>query len=198
MKRKYMVLCGVISIFVVGCSNSNELQLQNESFAAQIEILESEKESLSSYSESLSAELESEKKKANSLQQLIDDMKKETVVQASDVSVVVTDKRAEVGTYGQLYCPLIFDVTNNTDKDIQGVKGTLKINDLFDVEILSIGCDFTGQIIPVGQTVTIDNLSYDANQFINTDMKFYNTAYNDLKFEYVISQIVFADGSVKK
>ena len=91
-----------------------------------------------------------------------------------------------------------FKITNNTDKDIQGIEGKLKIMDLFGKEILTAGCDFTGHTIPAGETVVNDDLSFEINEFINEHMKLYTTAYEDLKSEYTVTQIVFTDGTVKE
>ncbi|PNV63917.1 hypothetical protein C0033_00880 [Clostridium sp. chh4-2] len=205
MKIRYFILGGFISILLTGCGNSKDLQIQNESLAAQIKSLDAEKESINaekeslvSLNESLSVELDSEKKRADSLQESINKIEEETVLQEGDISVVVTDKSSTVGKYSQLYCPLIFDVTNHTDKDIQGIEGILTIKDLFGKEIISSECDFTGQTLSVGQTVTIDSLRFSVNQFMDDHMKLYNTDYKDLKFEYTVTQIVFTDGTVKE
>ncbi len=96
------------------------------------------------------------------------------------------------------YSNLKFEITNNTDKDIQGIQGKLKIMDLFGKEILTAGCDFTGHTIPAGETVVNDDLSFEINEFINEHMKLYTTAYEDLKSEYTVTQIVFTDGTVKE
>lgn len=88
-----------------------------------------------------------------------------------------------------------FEVANKTDKQIKGVQGVLTICDLFGEEILSINCDFTGNIIASNQTITVGDLGIDINQFMNSHIKLYNTDFSDLKFEYKIKNIVYADGS---
>jgi len=198
MRKSYISLVGLISIMLAGCGNSNDLMSQNETLKAQVESLSYEKESMSSAIESLSIELDSEKEKLKTLQASIEESKAEVEIRQEDVTVSVTDKNTSTGKYGQMYCTTVFEVTNNTEKDIQGVEGDLKINDLFGKEILTLGCDFTGKTIPSGEKVVFDDMTYDVNQFINIDMQYYNTDYKDLKFEYTVSQIVFTDGSVKK
>ncbi len=43
-----------------------------------------------------------------------------------------------------------------------------------------------------------DDLSFEINEFIDEHMKLYTTAYEDLKSEYTVTQIVFTDGTVKE
>ena len=93
------------------------------------------------------------------------------------------------------YVNFVFDITNNSDKAIKGIEGKLTTSDLFGKEILTMGCDFTGHTIEPGDTYTEKGLSYECNEYRDTDMKLYNTAYSDLIFHYSISSIVYADGT---
>ncbi|MCC3393603.1 hypothetical protein D4757_27640, partial [Enterocloster bolteae] len=138
MRKSYISLVGLISIMLAGCGNSNDLMSQNETLKAQVESLSYEKESMSSAIESLSIELDSEKEKLKTLQASIEESKAEVEIRQEDVTVSVTDKNTSTGKYGQMYCTTVFEVTNNTEKDIQGVEGDLKINDLFGKEILTL------------------------------------------------------------
>lgn len=88
-----------------------------------------------------------------------------------------------------------FDVMNRTDKVIKGVQGKLTVCDLFGEEILTISCDFTGNSIPAGNSITVDDLEMEINQFMDSHVKFYNTDFSDLKFEYEVTNIVYDDGS---
>lgn len=93
------------------------------------------------------------------------------------------------------YVTFVFELTNNSDKPIKGVQGVLHINDLFGTSIMDVGCDFTGHTIQPNETYTNKDLSYDVNEFRDTDMKLYNEDYSDLNFEYEPTTIVFADGT---
>lgn len=106
----------------------------------------------------------------------------------------VTNKNIYAGIYSD-YVNFVFDVTNNSDKDIKGIEGTLTICDLFGKEILTIGCDFTGHTIAPGETYRESKLSLECNQFRDEHNKLLNTDYSDLQFEYEISSIVFSDGT---
>ncbi len=94
------------------------------------------------------------------------------------------------------YVDLNFELTNNSEKTIKGIEGFLIVKDLFEKEILTCGCDFTGINIQPSATETVDNLSYECNDFLDADNKFYSTAYEDLIFEYKIESIVYTDGTV--
>lgn len=90
---------------------------------------------------------------------------------------------------------LVFDVQNNTDKDVKGVQGTLVINDLFGKHILSMNCDFTGQIIPANSKVTFSELGMDINEFMDDHLKLYNENFEDLNFVYNVSETIYQDQS---
>lgn len=192
----------IISVILTGCSNIKELQAQNESLSEQVQILTSEKESLSSELTSVQNDYDKINKELELINESIAESKEAEKVQSSDVEIIVTNKDQRpkdiyTGQYND-YCALTFQVTNNTDKDIQGIEGGLIVSDLFGKEIMRVGCDFTGQIIKSKQSITEDELGFEVNPFIDEDMKFYNTDFKDLKFEYIVHQIVFTDGTVKK
>ena len=93
------------------------------------------------------------------------------------------------------YANFVFLITNNSDKTVVGVEGVLTVNDLFGKKILSMGCDFTGNTIDPGASYRESELSYECNQFIDDDMKLFNTRFEDLQFIYEVTSIVFSDGS---
>lgn len=110
---------------------------------------------------------------------------------------VVNKKNIPEDIYNGRYSPrvqLTIEVTNNSDKDIKGVSGVLRIKDLFGKDILASTCDFTGQIIKVGRTATYSDLGMDINEFMDDHVKFYNEDYSDLIFEYTVDTIVYNNG----
>lgn len=113
--------------------------------------------------------------------------------------VVVTDKTITPKNTSNWifsnYVNFVFDITNNGDKAIKGIEGILTTSDLFGKEILRNGCDFTGQTIEPGKTVTIKGLSLECNEFNDEHMKVFNTDFADLQFSYEITNIVYTDGS---
>lgn len=127
---------------------------------------------------------------------------KQETVQENDVEIVVTDKinkpkDINSGIYYD-YCKLSFEITNNTDKDIQGIEGMLEISDIFGKNILTVSCDFLGKTIKPHEQIVNDTLGYDINEFNTEDRKLYDTDFRDLKFAYKVKTIVFTDGTNKK
>lgn len=158
-----------------------------EELQTQLEAVTEERDSLQTELDALKAQIEAEKA--------------ETVLSERDVTVIVTGKSVTpMDTNNWVfynYVDFVFSITNNTEKDIQGIQGTLTVSDLFGVEIITISCDFTGNTIPAGETIVVDDLTYECNDFDDADMKLFNENYEDLKFAYTVTQIVFTDGTIK-
>ena len=93
------------------------------------------------------------------------------------------------------YVKLTIQVTNNTPSSMRGIQGVLYVDDMFGKNIIKANCDFTGQTVWSQQTCTYTDKSYEINQFIDKDVKFYNTNFQDLVFRYEITQIVYGDGT---
>lgn len=91
-----------------------------------------------------------------------------------------------------------FRLTNWMPKTVKGIEGVLVIRDMFDKEILQMQADLTGYSIAPGQSITIDNMGLEINQFMDEDVRLYNTRYEDLKFEYQLESIVYTDGTIEK
>lgn len=131
----------------------------------------------------------------------IDEQKTASIQNDKRIVVNVTDKQNLGVNYNAgRYSPRVeytFEVFNNTEKEIKGIQGILTVKDLFGVDIMSNGLDFTGQIIPVNESITITGKGIDINEFIDSDVKLYNTDYEDLKFEYEITSIVYTDGTTE-
>lgn len=84
-----------------------------------------------------------------------------------------------------------FSITNKELKDIKGIKGTLKIKDLFGNSIIDLNCDFTGQKIAKSTSTTFTGIGIDINEFKSNHTKLYNEKYNDLNFEYEIQEVIY-------
>lgn len=114
-----------------------------------------------------------------------------------EVVVTVTGKtNIEADIYSGRYSDRVafeIQITNQTDKTIKGVQGVLTVDDLFGKKIISSNCDFTGQTILPGETVTYDGIGIDVNEFIDSHVKLYNEAFDDLSFSYKVNEIVFAN-----
>lgn len=123
------------------------------------------------------------------------------IMESQKVMVAVTDKQSVEANYSvRRYYPrvqFIFEVFNHTSKDIRGVQGVMTIKDLFGVDIMSLSVDFTGQTIPANGSVIFDDLGLDVNEFMDEHIKVYNTAFEDLNFEYEVTSIVYSDGTTE-
>lgn len=139
---------------------------------------------------------------ANSTENVADEKITPNIEEVEDVTVEVTDKTVTPKNIDQFiysnYANFEFLITNNTEEDIKGIQGELNIKDLFGVDIITVGCDFTGRTIAAGSSITVDDLSLECNEFIDSNVKLYNEDYEDLQFTYIIKQIVFEDGTVKE
>lgn len=210
MRRYAVIGClAALALALTGCGNSKELEAQNASLSAKVERLADENESLEDEKKALKGELEqarAEKESAQdqlaSIRESVLALEAEKTVQEGDVTVLLVDKgEIPVDSKNWVFsnqCTFVFMVTNNTDKDIQGVEGALKVMDLFGKEIKTLGCDFTGQTIPAGGTVMVDDMVFEVNEYIAAEMKLYTTRFADMKSEYTVTKIVFTDGSEKE
>ena len=130
MVLKYGIVGLLAAGLLSGCSGTGELEAQNQELKSQVESLSAVKESLEGEKESLSSELASAKeeagKKAAALEATIDEMAKEAEIQDGDVVVRLigkedVEKDSSKWIFNS-YSNLKFKITNNTDKDIQGIE----------------------------------------------------------------------------
>ena len=195
--KKWLAILLTLTMCVglTACTNSSDSTTASQADKPSYEELETQLEAITKERDSLKSELDT-------LKADIEEKEKETTVQDGDVTVLVTDKTVTPKNTDQWifsnYVNFVFSITNNTEKDIQGVQGELHISDLFGAEIMTVGCDFTGETIAAGATITNDDLSFECNEFMDEHMKLFNEDYKDLKFNYIVKQIVFADGTIKE
>jgi hypothetical protein len=86
-----------------------------------------------------------------------------------------------------------FEFQNNTDKDVRGVQGTLKLFDIFGDRISRVSLSYD-EGIPAGQQ-QIYEAGTDFNQFSDSDVKLKETKLENLEFEWEIDSVIYADGS---
>lgn len=109
------------------------------------------------------------------------------------LSEAFVSKKNVEGEFGQRYAAMEMALENKTDKDIQGVKGVLKITDIFGDPIRNIGFSYDGGI--AAKKTAIYKGSIDINQFDKKDMKFFNTDFDKLKASFDIETIIYKDGT---
>ncbi len=183
MKKKLMIGL-ILSMILTGCGENqidSTESIKNETTSSvkesndKIEIASTEVDTVIS-----SEETENKSEKDN------------IIVTASDKINYAQD--VSNGRY-QDFVEIVTTVQNNTDKDIKGIQGIYHIKDMFGEKIIDANFDITSEIIPVGQTVTINDYGFNINSFMEEQKKLFDTAYDSLIFEYEITQIIFTDGS---
>lgn len=196
MKKLVLILILSLSLGMFTACNSKstdtsdlqkqiaELESENEDLKSQIE--ESSKQSADIETESISESHETvNNEKSND--------------KFSDIRVQIIDKvNHEKDIHNGQYTPfveLVYQVTNNTDKEIKGIQGVLHINDMFDENILNMNFDLTSKSVPANQSITVNNFGLDINEFLDEHTKLYNTDYDKLIFKYEFSKVIFSDGS---
>lgn len=88
-----------------------------------------------------------------------------------------------------------FKFTNNTNKNIEGVQGTINFMDLFGNSIQRIQLSYD-KGIKAGESKLYD-ATVDYNQFMDEDIKLKNTELSKLKYEWDVNTIVYTDGSTE-
>lgn len=187
--KKFSIFVAICLILLCACNNSNPSSASNDN-SSKVAELESENLQLKKENDEL-------KKENERLNEALNKKQEETSVKDEDVTVKLTEKASKYDKWEQPYIDLVFAVTNNTEKEIKGIQGISDFKDMFGADIIRVNCDFTGKAIKPGETITVDDLSIDCNQFIDSHMKLYNTDLDDLQFNYEVTAIVFTDGTTK-
>ena len=110
------------------------------------------------------------------------------------LSVALVGKRNSTGEYDQRMVMLDLAFDNKSDKDIAGVKGILHLNDMFGDKIMNIKWPFDAGV-DAKQTAVDRAGGMKINQFIDDQMKRWNTEPDKIKASYEVQTIVFKDGT---
>ena len=177
--RKVLIVVLAASLILAGCGDSNKEVAKSENNGIQVQTLQDTQAEVETPTPTPTPTPEP----TPTLQEL--------------VTVVCTGKSNVQADYmNGIYsnrCNLKFEITNNTDKPVQGIQGLLIVDDLFGSNIMKTTCNFTGQTIEPGETIENDSLGLDVNEFVEADVKLYNEKYEDLKFSYLVNSVVYAD-----
>jgi hypothetical protein len=109
------------------------------------------------------------------------------------LSAVLVSKKNVDGEFGQQYVTMEMAFENKTDKDMLGVKGVLRMADVFGDTIKNVGFSYD-KGVPAGKTSTYKG-QIDINRFVDKDMKLWNTDFDKLKTAFDISTIIYKDGT---
>jgi hypothetical protein len=110
------------------------------------------------------------------------------------LSVVLVGKKNSVGEYDRRFISLELAYENKTDKDIKGVKGILKIADIFGDKIINLRWPYDGGA-PAKQTTVERGVGVKVNQFMDDHMKLWNANMDKLKATFEVQTIIFSDGT---
>jgi hypothetical protein len=135
-----------------------------------------------------------EEAKAEELKKRIEaEQKRKQEEFAQMLSEVVVSKKNVEGEFGQNYVTMEMAFENKTDKDIQGVKGTLKVTDIFGDLIRNIQFSYDRGIAAKKATTYKGDIRI--NRFDGKDLKLYNTDFDKLKTSFETETIIFKDGT---
>ncbi len=109
------------------------------------------------------------------------------------LTVALVNKRNVMQEYGRRFVNLDMAYENKGNKDIQGVKGVLRVTDIFGDKILNVRWSYD-KGIKAGKTATEKNVGIDINQFKDDDMKLWNTDFDKLKSSFDVQTIIFVGG----
>lgn len=198
MKKIILTLLIVSNIILITACNGKDVDSLQES----IDTLQQDIKSLQTELNTVKQERDKYKADYTKVQNELNEMVKDKEIQEGDVTVVVVDKvnlpqNIEEGRFSNR-SSFHFSITNNTNKDIKGIQGTLDIQDMFGKSIMEISCDLVGNTIKPEETIINKNLGLEINEFMNDHVKVYTTEYSDLKFIYNVNKIMFADGTLKE
>jgi hypothetical protein len=108
------------------------------------------------------------------------------------LTVALYDKGFEKHSY-QEYLTYSLAFENKTDKDIRAFKGSISIQDLFDIEIKSISLTIDDPVL-AGETFK-GTYTTDYNQFMDEDTRLKSKDMDDLKVVWTPEKIIFVDGT---
>lgn len=191
----YILIACVIATSLISCSNiRNEDQIkENEELTQRIELLEKllEENNIDIPGERTEKE-EIPKDKSNVI--IINNENK-----FNEISFEVLEKTNTKGSspfyYGR-FVEFPYRITNNYDKEIKGIQGTLRIKDMFGEHILSVKWDISENPIPARGYIEVYEYGIDINKYNEEEMKIYNNSLENLIFQYEPSKVIFTDGTI--
>lgn len=126
-----------------------------------------------------------------------DNYTEEIPVREAEVIVTVTEKESIPKDTSKWifsdYVRLTVEIQNLTNRSIKGIQGVLIVKDMFGEEFLRSQCDLADNEIPAKGTITVTELYLDINQFFKNQIKLFETDYDNLQFDYDVTNIVFTN-----
>ncbi|MFJ7954581.1 hypothetical protein ACIQZG_24075 [Lysinibacillus sp. NPDC096418] len=85
-------------------------------------------------------------------------------------------------------------ITNHTDKDIKGFIGETYFYDMFGELLYTVDLKYEWDLIPANNSIDF-NSGFKLNNFNDNDVRLFNLPFENMKFDYKISSIIFNDGT---
>lgn len=127
------------------------------------------------------------------------DVREERPIVSNDLSKKVSmeiTKKAFTERGYQEFNEFTLKLTNNTEKDITGVKGTITFMDLFGDTIDGANLSYD-EGIKVGES-KLYLAGIDYNQFIDESIELRQIDLENLKYEWEVNTIIYADGTTEE
>lgn len=86
-----------------------------------------------------------------------------------------------------------FQLTNKTDKSIEGVKGSVIFNDLFGDQIQKVSLSYDEGLAE--NQSKLYKASIDYNPFMEKDVELRNIDIEKMKYEWEVNTIIYTDGT---
>lgn len=109
------------------------------------------------------------------------------------ITIAVTGKKNSENEYGQQYVSFSLAYENKSEKDIRGVKGVIRVANLFGDKIFNGSWTFDNGL--PGKQSTVESGSYEINRFIDTHQKLWETDFEKMKVTFDVQTILFKDGT---
>lgn len=119
------------------------------------------------------------------------------IMEKKEVDISIEDKTfIEADIYSNRFSDEIgldLQFTNNTDKEIVGVKGVLTIYNIFDEEVKAISVGYDDGLLPNESKIWESVLEY--NQFIDEDVALRNLDVENMKYTWSVDKVIYKNGS---
>lgn len=114
-------------------------------------------------------------------------------VASEDVVVRVTNTRNVPIFEGSEHVDILFyyEVTNNTDQTIRGIRASTEVYTLFGTRISLSHAEWIGEPIAPGQTLALSPRVYRPNNLTFEGGTLIDTNFNDLIFKVTVTDIIF-------
>jgi hypothetical protein len=110
------------------------------------------------------------------------------------LSVSLLSKKNQIHEDERRFVALEIAYCNNTDKAIEGVKGVLKLRDIYGNTVINISRSYDRRI-SARQTAVDHDADVSIDQSSEPQVNLWNTDYDKLKYTFEVHTVMFNDGT---